>query len=62
MCLSTVFKDSTPEEVLMEFVQSVKVDGDQITLTDMMGEQKIVQGQLTYADLTGGRLTIKTPT
>ncbi|MBR6380903.1 MAG: CooT family nickel-binding protein [Lachnospiraceae bacterium] len=59
MCLSTAFKDSTPEEVLMEFVQSVKVEGENITLTDMMGEQKTIKGQLTYADLTGAVLKIK---
>lgn len=60
MCLSTAYRDSKPDEVLMEYVSSIKTEGDTITLTDMMGEQKTFTGILKFADLTGGVLRIDT--
>ena len=58
MCLSTAYKESNPDEILMEYVTAVKTEGENIILTDMMGEQKILKGVLKYADLTGGVLKI----
>lgn len=58
MCLSTAVKDSNPDEVLMEYVSSFTISGDTITLVDMMGEQKVIRGKLTFADLTGAILKI----
>lgn len=58
MCLSTAVKDSNPDEVLMEYVSSLKVDGDTIILTDLMGEQKVIRGKLSFADLTGAIIKI----
>ena len=46
----------------MEYVSKIQVEGDQITLTDVMGEQKTVQGALTMADLTGGVVKINCQT
>ena len=54
MCLSTVYRSSDPDSIIMEYVSKIQVEGDQITLTDVMGEQKTVQGTLAMADLTGG--------
>ena len=53
MCLS-----SDPDEILMEYVSSLSIDGDTITLIDMMGEKKVIRGALTFADLTGAILKI----
>ncbi len=58
MCLSTAVNESNPDEILMEYVSSFSISGDTITLVDMMGEQKIIRGALTFADLTGGLLKI----
>ena len=44
MCLSTVYRSSDPDSIIMEYVSKIQVEGDQITLTDVMGEQKTVQG------------------
>ena len=46
----------------MEYVSKIRVDGDQITLTDVMGEEKTIQGSLTLADLTGGVVKINCQT
>jgi predicted RNA-binding protein len=58
MCLSTAVKTTNPDDILMEYVSSFTIDGDTITLIDMMGERKVIRGHLTFADLTGGLLKI----
>ncbi len=58
MCLSTVYSVQHPDEMIMEYVSKIKVDGDQITLTDVMGEDKTVTGRLVLADLTGAVVKI----
>lgn len=58
MCLSTAVRADKPDEVLMEYVQSLSIDGDTITLVDLMGEKKVIRGSLTFADLTGAVIKI----
>ncbi len=58
MCLSTVYKTSDPDTVVMEYVSKIVVEGDQIHLTDVMGEEKTVVGTLASVDLTGAVVKI----
>ena len=58
MCLSTVVKEKDPESVIMEYVSRISIDGDKITLTDVMGQERTVIGRLTFADLTGALVKI----
>lgn len=58
MCLSTVYKAAEPYSIIMEYVSKIRVDGENITLTDVMGEEKTIQGTLVLADLTGGKVQI----
>ncbi|MCR5671252.1 MAG: CooT family nickel-binding protein [Butyrivibrio sp.] len=58
MCLSTAVNDSKPDEVLMEYVSAINIDGAEITLTDLMGEKKTFKGNLKFADLTGAVIRI----
>ncbi len=58
MCLSTAYRESNPEEVLMEYVSAVNIDGENVILTDLMGEKKTFKGRLTFADLTGAVIKI----
>lgn len=58
MCLSKVVKKGQPDCILLEYVSKIEVNGDQITLTDVMGEQKVIEGTIAMADLTGGRVEI----
>ena len=58
MCLSTVVKKNQPDCVLLEYVSKITVNGNLITLIDVMGEQKTVEGTIASADLTGGRVEI----
>ncbi|MDO4522916.1 MAG: CooT family nickel-binding protein [Eubacteriales bacterium] len=58
MCLSRVVRADQPDSVILDYVSRIEVKGDSITLTDIMGEQKTVQGSIVMADLTGGRVEI----
>ena len=58
MCLSTVSKNSNPDEPLMEYVSAINIDGENVVFTDLMGEKKTFKGNLTFADLTGAVIRI----
>ena len=58
MCLSTAYSIQDPDTVIMEYISKISVDGDQIKLTDVMGEEKTVTGKVTYVDLTGAVIKI----
>ena len=58
MCLAAVYKAQDPETKLFEFVSRIDVDGETITLTDVMGFQTMIQGHLVSADLTAGVVII----
>ena len=58
MCLSTVYKESKPDEPIMEYVSTINIDGENVVFTDLMGEKKTYKGRLTFADLTGGVIRI----
>ena len=52
MCLSDVFEFRDGSELpLMKYVGGVKVEGDAITLTDMMGARKTINGTIKNIDL-----------
>ena len=58
MCLATVVNINQPDSIVLQYVSKIEVNGHQITLTDVMGEQKTVEGTIAMADLTGGRVEI----
>ena len=59
MCLASVVNVNQPDSIVLEYVSKIEVNGNQITLTDVMGEQKVVEGTIAMADLTGGRVEIR---
>ena len=58
MCLSTAYKTSEPDSIIMEYVSKIEVEGNLITLTDVIGDTKTVEGTIKMVDLTGGVLKI----
>lgn len=58
MCLATAYRTDTPDSVILEYVSKVEIDGDKITLIDVLGDTKTVVGSLAMADLTGGVVRI----
>ena len=61
MCLSTAYKNEKKDDnIAARYVAEVKVIGDSVILTDVMGEKFEIEGKLLYVDLTGGTVIIET--
>ena len=61
MCLSTVYKnEKTPENVVLGNVMQIYCENGVVTLTDIMGREAKVEGEILSADLTGGTVVVKT--
>ncbi|MDR3341925.1 MAG: CooT family nickel-binding protein [Treponema sp.] len=60
MCLSTVYELGTngTKKKLCEYVSAVKVSGDTVTLTDIMGKEIRVSGALEQVDLVKNTIII----
>ena len=58
MCLAAVYKAQYPETKLFELVSRIDVDGETITLTDVMGEQKVLEGTIVMVDLANSIVKI----
>lgn len=50
MCLATVYK-SDDETILFRNVSRLDVDGKQIILRDIMGDEKVYEGSIVMVDL-----------
>ena len=61
MCLSTVYKnEKTPENVVLGNVMLITCENGAVTLTDIMGREAVVEGEILSADLTGGTVVLRT--
>ncbi len=59
MCLATVYKKTEePSSILLQYVSKIEVDGNTITLIDVMGEMKKVEGTIKMVDLTNSKVVI----
>ncbi len=59
MCLATVYNTKQePDSILLQYVSMLEVDGTTITLTDVMGETRTVQGTIKSVDLAGSTVVI----
>ena len=60
MCLSTAYiNEKTDDRIAARYVSSIDIDGDKITLTDVIGARTEITGSISYVDLTGGVVIIK---
>ena len=58
MCLATAYKTNEPDSIILEFVSRIEVHGNEITLIDIMGDTRTVEGTISMVDLTGGVVKI----
>lgn len=58
MCLATAYNTNESDSIILEFVSRIEVNGSSITLTDVMGDTKTVEGTIAMVDLTGGVVKI----
>lgn len=60
MCLSTVYTaEKKPENEVMHNVMLIQCENGTVTLTDIMGREAVVEGEIASADLTGGTVIIR---
>jgi predicted RNA-binding protein len=61
MCLSTAWElgEQGANKMLCEYVSTIGIMGDTITLTDLMGRELVVSGSLQSVDLIKNAITIR---
>ena len=61
MCLAAVYgkKQEEDEMLLLKNVSKILIDGDEITLYDIIGKEMKVRGALTEVDLAGSVVKIR---
>ncbi|OYT63941.1 RNA-binding protein [Methanosarcinales archaeon ex4484_138] len=53
MCeLKSILVDSSTRETLMENTIRLKIEGDKIELTGILGEKKMIRGKITDINIT----------
>ncbi|WP_067258067.1 CooT family nickel-binding protein [Methanobrevibacter cuticularis] len=57
MCESNIY--NTNDELIMEDVMSVKIDGDKISMTDILNNKKSVKGKFVQLELEEHKLFIQ---
>ena len=61
MCLSTVYKnEKKPGNEVLKNVMRIECSDGKVTLTDIMGREAVVAGEVLSADLTGGTVVLRT--
>lgn len=50
MCLATVYKESD-DSVIFKNVSRIDVDGKNVILRDIMGDEKVIEGSILMVDL-----------
>ena len=46
--------------MVLQNVMLISCEGGRVTLTDIMGREAVVEGEVLSADLTGGTVVLKT--
>lgn len=60
MCLSTVYRgEKKPENEILKNVMLIECSDGVVTLTDIMGREEKVHGEILSADLTGGTIVVR---
>ena len=53
MCLATAYKNSeSKEQIICDNITRITIDGDMITLVDIIGDERKVEGKISSVDLT----------
>ena len=60
MCLSTVYRnEKKPENEVLKNVMRIECADGKVTLTDILGREAVIDGELLCADLTGGTVVLR---
>ncbi len=62
MCLATVYKTTEDtEEVVLKNVSKIYVEGHSVRLVDIMGAETVIEGSISFVDLTGSVVKLDCP-
>ncbi len=62
MCLATVYQTvKDTEEVVQKNVSKIYVEGSKVRLIDIMGMETLVEGSISFVDLTGSVVKLACP-
>lgn len=60
MCLSTVYNaEKKPGNEVLTNVMLIECQDGIVTLTDIMGREVVIEGEIAKADLTGGTVIVR---
>ena len=60
MCLSTVYRgEKKPENEILKNVMLIECREGVVTLTDIMGREEQLRGEIVSANLTGGTVVVQ---
>jgi len=60
MCLSTVYVNQNGERrKVADQVGGIDVDGTKVTLTDLLGEETVIEGEIVKVDLMSNFIVIE---
>ena len=57
MCLATVYKEGD-NTVLMRNAARIEVDGEFVTIKDILGDETRIQGRILYVDLANSEVKL----
>lgn len=60
MCLSTVYAriDGQEDSKILEYVCKIQIEGESVTLTDVMGSETTVKGEISSCDFVNNKVII----
>ena len=58
MCLATAYNRKADNRILCQYVSRIDIDGDKITMVDVMGAELTVTGTLVSVDLVKNEVII----
>ena len=61
MCLSTVYRnEKNADNIVLQNVMLIECEGGKVKLTDILGREAVLDGELKSADLTGATVIVRT--
>ena len=59
MCLAKAYMAEAENEIVLEDIARLKIEGNKINLATLFGEQKEIEGTLKMIDFQGAKIVIE---
>ena len=62
MCLAAAYKNQqNPDNLICKFVSNIGFEGNKVILTDILGQDIVLEGKLSVVDLVKNVVVIEVP-